>query len=304
VAISNFPPRFLAVPGILLGAVLLASVDTGQAQQAPNLLRIGTSGNLSPGAPKAKENAATATLKDFIRDETGLKNEIVRARDWQDLAKQMVDKQIPLGVFQGHEFAWAQNQHPELKPLVVAANGTPYIVAYMVARKDGPTTNFAGLQGKSLALPPGSEGFPWFFVQRQGEALGKKADAFFSSIQRDYENVEDAVDDVVDGKVEATVVDRTSLEAYKRRKPGRFRQLTELTHSETVPRAVIAYTEGALDQATLDRFRNGLLRAGQQERGQTLLTAFHLTGFERAPADFDKVLATTRKAYPPGEQSK
>ena len=38
--------------------------------------------------------------------------------------------------------------------------------------------------------------------------------------------------------------------------------------------------------------------------GQTMLTLFKLTGFEPPPADFDKVLAETRKTYPPPASAK
>ena len=37
----------------------------------------------------------------------------------------------------------------------------------------------------------------------------------------------------------------------------------------------------------------------KKEKGETMLTLFHLTGFERPPEDFGKVLAQTRKDYPP-----
>src|SRR5207244_6848780 len=46
------------------------------------------------------------------------------------------------------------------------------------------------------------------------------------------ENTEDALDDVVDGVVQAAVVDRAGLEAYKRRKPGRFNRLKEVARSQ------------------------------------------------------------------------
>ena len=45
--------------------------------------------------------------------------------------------------------------------------------------------------------------------------------------------------------------------------------------------------------------QKSVLDASNNEKGQTLLTLFHLTGFETAPQDFDKVLADTLKEYPP-----
>lgn len=42
-----------------------------------------------------------------------------------------------------------------------------------------------------------------------------------------------------------------------------------------------------------------LLGASRKEKGETTLTLFRLTGFVAVPADFDKVVADTRKTYPP-----
>ena len=57
--------------------------------------------------------------------------------------------------------------------------------------------------------------------------------------------------------------------------------------------------DNRLDQATLVRFRRGLLGANRKEKGQVLLTLFRLTGFEAAPANFDRMLAQTQKTFPP-----
>ena len=47
----------------------------------------------------------------------------------------------------------------------------------------------------------------------------------------------------------------------------------------------------------------GLLGAAAKEKHQMTLSLFHWTGFEQVPADFDQVLAKTRKAYPPPPSS-
>jgi ABC-type phosphate/phosphonate transport system substrate-binding protein len=289
-------------PFLALGLALVLAIPAGTAaaQQAKlDMLRIGTSGSLTgeaPGGPK--EKSGMDTLKSFIKDETGLDNEILRQKDWQELAEQMAKKKVQLGVFQGYEFAWAREKYPDLKPLAVTVNVYKYPVAYVVTARTDPAKDFAGLKGQSLAVPATGAGFLRLFVERQSEANGKKASEFFSKVTAP-DNVEDALDDLVDGKVQAVVVDRASLEAYKRRKPGRFKQLKEVAQSKPFPPAVVAYYDSALDEATLRRFKDGLLGAAGKEKGQTLLTLFRLTGFEDVPDDFDRVLADTRKAYPP-----
>jgi ABC-type phosphate/phosphonate transport system substrate-binding protein len=286
---------------LLAGAIaaLLAGPGTVvRAQPAGGVLHIGSSGTLASSNSGAREEAALDTLRDFIKTETGFQNEIVRQKDWRELADKMTKGQFQLGVFQGYEFAWAQEKYPALRPLALGVNVHTYPTVYVVTRRDNSAADFASLQGQSLAMQSGAGGFVRLFVDRQSQAHGKKADAFFAHVTQ-ADNVEDALDDLVDGKVQAVAADRAALEAYRQRKPGRFGQLKEVAHSQPFPPTVVAYAEGAVDAPTLQRFRDGLLRASRTDRGQTLLTLFKLTGFETIPADFDRVLAQTRKDYPP-----
>jgi len=284
----------------LAALLTLPTIPVVQGQQGKlNMLRIGASGSLTGGAGGGKsEAAATESLESFIKDETGLKAEIVRQKGWDGLAERLAKGELDLGVFQGYEFAWAREKHDGLKPLTLALNVYRYPVVYVVTQRNNAATNFAGLQGQSLALPATGQGYLRLFLERQAEAQGKKLEAFFSKVKA-YENSEEALDDVVDGVEKVAVGDRAALDAYKRRKPGRFKQLKEVAHSQPFPPTVIAYYDSRLDKATLLRFRMGLLNAGRTERGQTTLTFFRITGFEAVPADFDRVLAEMRKTIPP-----
>jgi ABC-type amino acid transport substrate-binding protein len=204
-------------------------------------------------------------------------------------------------MFHGYEFAWAQEKHPGLRPLALAVNGYRYPVMCVAMRKDGAAGNFAQLRGTSMVMTGGGVGCPKLFIDRQCLAAGAEPKEFFSRIAV-TENVEDALDDAVDGKVQAVVVDQAGLDAYKRRKPGRYRQLKIVARSQPFPAVVLAYNTKTLTPTTLHRFRDGLLSADKKEKGQTLLTFFRVTRFEKVPADFDRVLAETRAAYPaPGE---
>src|SRR5262249_51946596 len=129
-------------------------------------------------------------------------------------------------------------------------------------------------------------------------ARGKKLDQFFGKVDP-AEDAGTALDDVVDGTVQATVTDRAALDSFKRRKPGRFRQLKEVAKSPPFPPGVVAYYEASLARTTLERFRKGMLHANRTERGEMMLNLFGLSGFEDIPSDFERVLTKTRKAYPP-----
>ena len=279
-------------------AALLAATSTdGSAQPAKsNVLRVGASGPLGD-LTGGKEKSAFDMLQNFIKTETGFDSTIERQKDWRELMDKMARGPLQIGVFPGYEFAWAREKSPALKPLALTVNVYRYPTAHVVARRDSPAKDFAGLRGQTLSMTTGG-GYVRLFVDRQSQKLGQPVEKFFAKILTP-DNAEDALDDLVDGQVQAVAVPRPSLEAYKRRKPARFKQLKEVVHSQPFPPTMIAYQEGRLDEETLQRFRDGLVRANKSDRGQTLLTMFKITGFEAPPPDLDQVLARTRQEYPP-----
>ena len=300
-ALSQFPsPRpWLRAVLLALGLAALlavpAAVVTGQ-QGKIDVLRIGSSGTLTGDKQTEKEKSALNSLKSFIKDETGLTNEILRQNNWRELADKMAKGKLQVGVFQGYEYAWAKEKYPDLKPLALAINVYRYPVVHVVVKRDNAAKDFAGLKGQALAIPATGQRYLRLFIDRQCQ--GKKPEEFFAKIETP-ENVETAIDGVVDGQTKVVVADRAGLEAYKRRKPGRFKQLKEVTHSQPLPPTVVAYYGSVLDDVTLKQFRSGLLNASRTERGETMLTFFRLTGFETVPQDFERVLDQTRKSYPP-----
>ena len=181
-------PQRRPTRGLLLACGLAflfsAYVALVHAEQSKvDVLRIGTSGSLTTSSKDPnKEEAALDSLKSFIKEETGLANEIIKQKDWHELADKMANGQLHLGVFQGYEFAWAQPKSPELKPLAVAVNVYVYPVVYVVARNDGPAKDFSALQGQTLALPNTGQAFLRLFLAKLCNDSGKKPEAFFSKI--------------------------------------------------------------------------------------------------------------------------
>jgi ABC-type phosphate/phosphonate transport system substrate-binding protein len=284
---------------VVLLICLLSTVPAGSPVRAqatrtqPDVLRIGSTGTLAPAG--TNEKAALESLQSLIKEETAMSNEVIRHQGWMDLADQMAKGQMQLGVFEGYEFAWAKAKYPPLTPIALAVRGHRYPVVYLVVRNDLPTKDVRDLQSQSLALPSTGQGFLRLFVERE---VGKNLESFFSKITSPT-NVEDALDDVVDGVLQATACDQAALEAYKRRKPGRFSRLKAIAHSQPFPPTLVASYDSVLDEATRQRFQQGLLNASNTERGKMTLTLFHLTRFESVPPDFDRVLDESRKQYPP-----
>src|SRR5262245_46446693 len=169
-------PALLLFAGTLLTLLAIPVAAVIGQQRSVDVLRIGSSSSISSLEPGTDEAGALDTLRDFIKTETGLNNEIHRQKNWRELADKMASKQLHLGVFLGYEFAWAQPNHPGLKPLALAVNIYRYPTVYVVTRRDNKATDFTGLQGQTLSVPKVNQGYLHLFIDRQCEALGKKAD--------------------------------------------------------------------------------------------------------------------------------
>jgi len=297
------PRRLLVVFALVICLAVVASATPAAGQKKSiEVLKIGTSGSMTQEHDdKKKEEAAMDSLKSFIREETMLNNQITREKDWSELLDKMAKGELHIGVFHGYEFAWAQEKNPGLKPLALAVNVHRYPVVYVVVNKDKGPKDFAGLQGQAIAIPSTGQPYLQKYVDHLTQAGGKAPDKFFSKVTT-QENIEDALDDVVDGMVQGAVVEQAGLEAFKRRKPGRFSRLKDIDHSPPLPPVIVAYYDKVLSDDTLKAFREGLLGASKKEKGQTLLTLFHLTGFEPVPDDFPQVLVQSRKTFPVGDR--
>jgi ABC-type phosphate/phosphonate transport system substrate-binding protein len=283
---------------LALSALLgVAAVVAHGRSEKSDVLHIGLSSPLGSDTEGPREKAAALMLQAFIKGETGENDEIVCQKGWRDVADKLARGQLQVGVFQGYEFAWAQEQYPGLKPLALALTGPRSLTACVVARRDGEVKQFADLRGQSLSLPNTGQGHLRMFVERESQAQGAELGAFFSKISSP-QNVEDCLDGVIDGVVQAAVVDQAALEAYKERNPGRFNQLTEVAKSQPLPPVVVAYCDKVLAEPTVRRFQMGLMESRNKEKGRMMLTLFKLTGFEAAPNDFAEMLAQTRAAYP------
>jgi ABC-type phosphate/phosphonate transport system substrate-binding protein len=290
-------PRRLLLPAGALAAGLVLLLGASRGDEAAVDLRIGLSNKLTGDAGPKEEKGAVNSLQSFIKDEVNMTNRIDHARDWRDLADKMAKGKFQVGVFQGYELAWAQGKYKGLKLLALGVNVHRYPVACAVVKRDSPIRDFAALRGATLAFPS-EKPYLRLWVTRTCEASGKKMAEFFGKVTSP-KSIEDGLDDVVDGIVKATVVDRAALEAFQERKPGRFEKLKEVAKSAPFPPLVVVYQAGSLDEATVKRLRKGLLEASGKERASLRLAMARLTAFQNVPEDFSAVLARSLKTYPP-----
>jgi ABC-type phosphate/phosphonate transport system substrate-binding protein len=285
-----------AAAGLLI-AVALSLTPSAEASE-PTAIRIGLVKTLFRDVPELLIPIGLRPMKALMESQTGIGGDLIPAGDYENLARQLKDDDVQLGVFHGVEFAWVRQNYPTLKPLVIAVNGPAYLRAHLVVRADSKIANGVNLKGKIVELPRMSSEHCRLFLERRCCPSGELPEKYFAKVIGSS-NAVDALDDVVDDDAQGVVVDEVVYEAYRKSKPGRAAKLKTVQQSEPFPCAVIAYQPGVLGDRILDAFRDGLIAAKENPKAQTLLKANRVTGFEAIPTDYEKSLLEIAKAYPP-----
>jgi ABC-type phosphate/phosphonate transport system substrate-binding protein len=282
---------------------LITPKSTLGADNNPNGVRIGMVNSLFRDVPESTLAAMMTPFSAVMQAQTGVRGELVPGGEVNVLADQIASDKIQLGVFHGIEFAWARTKHPELRPLAIAVNQDRHVRALLVVRADNLTADALHLHDQVLAMPQQSKLHCHLFADKCCEPSHKTAGQFFSKVMTPP-NSEEALDDVVDKEVAAAIVDGVAFESYKRRKPGRVSKLRVVLTSEVFPTAVIAYKPGSVDEATIAKFREGLVGASHNIMGRQMLTLWKLTAFETIPDDYEPTLVEIVKTYPAPAWSK
>jgi ABC-type phosphate/phosphonate transport system substrate-binding protein len=266
--------------------------------QSASPVRIGLVGSLFKDVPDALIAVMSKPFNQLMVAQTGLSGELVKTGDPLELGRLLADDKVQLGIFHGIDFAWARQQCPKLKPLMLAVNEQSRLRAFVIVRRDCPAKGLGDLKGQTLTLPRNGRPHCALFLERRCHDLGQPSDKLLGKIALSPCN-EDALDEVVDGTAQATVMDSVSWACFKQRKPGRAAKLKIVQKSEVFPAAVVAYYPGSLDKKSLRRFREGMLSAHESTLGKSLLTMWKLTGFEEVPEDYEQLLSDIVKVYPP-----
>jgi ABC-type phosphate/phosphonate transport system substrate-binding protein len=286
---------------LTLAAVPPPQSAKGEEQGPASIVRIGIVSSLFRDIPEPMARSMLRPMKSLIETQTGLLGDVAPAGDALQLGQQLVDAKLQLGVFHGFEFAWARIKHPKLQPLVIAVNKQRLLHSYLVVRADCSAHCLEELQGKTLALPKFTREHSRLFLERTCLDKGLPTERFFGKVVNPPD-VDDALDGIVDGLAQATVVDSVAWENFQQRKPGRYARLKVLQESGAFPAAVVAFCPGGMETAKLQRFHDGMIHASRSEKGQRMLSMCRMTGFEEVPVDYDHMLQTVARAYPPPKE--
>jgi ABC-type phosphate/phosphonate transport system substrate-binding protein len=293
--------RGLACLVLAGGVAALCFVATSQAADptaVPKSIRIGLVDSLFRDVPDSLMETMAKPFGVLMATQTGMTGLLTKTGDANDLGRKLTSGEVQVGICHGFEYAWMRQTYPNLKILAIAVNQTPRLRASLVVNVKSDIADFADLKDKTLDIPKGSRGHIRLFLESRCQSASQCTPEDMLGKLSSSPTAEEAMDAVVDGDIQATVVDNVALDGYKKRKPGRCQSLKVVATSEEFPAGVVVYNAGSLNEKTLTKFRDGLLNTHKTFLGQQMLILWKLTGFENVPADYDQLLTDIARAYP------
>ena len=288
--------------GTLFSVMLIVALPSAatEAGEKAKRLQIGMAKSFFYERSKSSIEIAADDFKDVMKKTTGLDGELIAKYDAAEVAQKLNEKQLDFGIFHALELAWLQKKHADFRPLMISANKQREERAYVIVHKSSAAKALADLRGKKIDVPAATKQRCRLFLEKHCTDKGQKGLAeFFGAIEKSP-TPGAALDDLARGKLDAAVVDETALAHYKEvRGPVFEKNLRVLDQSEVFPPSVIVFKEGAIDQAVLKQFRDGLLKAHTTDQGREMMKEWNIEAFEVMPTDYAKRLDDVLKAYPP-----
>ncbi len=285
------------VVGLLGGALLFPGGEAPAQANAP-VVKIAVVSTLTRGLPAAVVSVAMRPLKAYMESETGMSGDIVLGGDALKLGKKLEDDTVQIGVFHGHEFAWAKKKFPKLEPIVVCLNASQNVRAVQIVLEKSKAESHAELKGTTLALPRENRAFCRLYAERRCITPDSTLEKYYKKLTHPVD-CEDALDAVRRGKADSAIVEASLWEGYQKDKPFWAKFLRVLQQSEIFPPGVIAYRQGKFSAKQAGAFRDALLNAGKHPQGKEVMKTMRVAAFSTAPEKFGDILEASYKAYPP-----
>jgi ABC-type phosphate/phosphonate transport system substrate-binding protein len=167
-----------------------------------------------------------------------------------------------------------------------------------VVRRGSAIKEFGDLKDKDIAILESRLPCRLFADKNTSGQPRNKFARFFQA-----PNGQEALSDVLSGKVKAAIVDTPTLDHFKDLYPGRYKRLTILAQSPPFPPPVIVYRTGGLPADVLKKFKKGMLKVSQTEKGRQALMEFGILRFQQVPKDFQKNSTEIATMYPAPQHS-
>jgi ABC-type phosphate/phosphonate transport system substrate-binding protein len=284
------------VRALLAGVVLPVLVVLAPAPRAgaadPSALKIGLSESMFNGLPPSVVGPAAKPFQGMFQKQTGMKGDIVIAKDFDDMTGKLRGRELDVAVLHGYEYAWVQKD-ASLVPLLVTVP-TSKLEGCLVVNVNCKAESPRDLKGECVAIPPATKAHCRVYHDR----LRQKLPEGCCCAKIGNVSVEEALDACASGKCEAVLADASALVSYQRNKPGVGSQLKVLDKSEPFPSAVIVYRKDAFGEETAKKIRDGLMKGVSTAQGQLLTGLWRLKGFAEISPAYRAELERSLKAFP------
>ncbi|MSR53693.1 MAG: hypothetical protein EXS09_10455 [Gemmataceae bacterium] len=277
---------------VIAAFLLLPAAGRGDDK---TIYKIGIPRSMFRDLPPALVAFAAQPFSDLVKDQTGLLAEVVQDPDAMSVAKALDEGKLHLGVFQGHEFAWAQSKYPKLQTLVCLVYRPKEFQGIILVRADSKAKDLGDLKGSKLVLASTLKDHARLFLnKRRVDEMGD--DKFGSTAEA--ATVHEGIHKVQDKEADVTVADFADWSYFQKLYPGPSQNLKVLSKSEVFPPTVLVYNKGSLDEAILKTIRDGFLNVHKSPKGARMMGMIRIDRFDPIPADYDGLLKTTLKSYP------
>ncbi len=279
-----------ATLAVTVAAALAAA--PGRADDG-EVYRVGIARSAFRDVPRHLLPFAGQPFQDLVKVQTGLDGRVTLDSEWAAVVRDLDAGKLHVGVLQGHEYAWAREKFPDLRPLVCSINRTKEVLAFLIVRHDAGAS-LAELKGRRVVLATRLKDHARMFLEKRQAA--EKGDGFRSLPAVD--TVHEAIRQVTGGEADLTVAGHAAWVSFQKLHPGSARNLKVLARSEEFPPAILVYKKGGISEAALTKLRDGLLTAHKTAKGARLMGLIRVEKFDVVPAGYEASVQACLKAYP------
>jgi ABC-type phosphate/phosphonate transport system substrate-binding protein len=276
---------------------LIAPSASAQNKEIQPIVRIGLIESLFPTVDAAKDEKAMLDemqpFTEMIQKQTQMKSEFIVIHSLPEMIKSFEDHKIQMAVLHGWEYGWLHAKVPDCEPLLIAVQDTLALKADVLVHKDNPAKSLADLKGKRLAAPKRPQPHTLFYLERK---VGQKIEDYFA--KQTAGNTDDAVEAVIEGKADFTVIGNAAVDVYRDRKPGRFKRLRVVEESAEFPPTVIVYDSLESNEEVMRKFRESMIAADKSAEGRQTLNLWRITNFQDVPKNYAKQVEAIVQRYP------
>lgn len=213
------------------------------------------------------------------------------------VAKRLKDEHTNLCVLEGIEYAWFKAEYPELVPLVTAFTTDVKMKGCVAVADENPAKTLLDLKGKSLCITERLPHHTSVYLHNALEKRGAKPKGFFKPSSTPA-NSDEGIESVIDGKVDAILLDFDSWKGYQELKPGRAKKIRVLDQSIEFPTPVVLYQKSCWNKAEILVLELALCSAHEKPYSRQLFNCWGISKFVPCGARYRRVVDSVLSEIP------